>query len=312
MDYAFLSIIGSLVGTIPSILAFVYLYFMYRERYICLWIIAWCVFFLRIILFDSGIIDWKQSIIGFLFYQLLFIGCGPIYVWGMYIFIDRQFNKWWIYGAVGASMIGIVFFLLHYPLLFRVIPPAWFGGIVLMWIGLIFLRYTKLKGIGKYITGIAFIIWGVLTIILPFTIHSFHVFVALSGGTLRLIIAVGTLLVYFEKTRMELVEKETQYRLFAENAVDIIFRYKLLPEAKFEFISSSVYAVTGYNPEEYYADSELFFNSVHPDDALSVNDYFTASDHPGEPLAFRLFNKNQKIVWVEQKCASTCDNANRV
>jgi two-component system, sporulation sensor kinase C len=313
MDYVFLSTLGAMTGTLTLILVYVYLYIMYRERYILLWVIAWMVLFLRIILFDSGLFNWKQSILGFIIYQLLFIGCGLIYVWGSHIFVEKKLNSWWIYGTVSASVLSIAALLFNIPIPYKVIPPAWFGGIVLMWIGVAFFRYLVLTDIGKYITAASLILWSLLTFAMPFIIQTFPAFVAIAGGMLRLIIAVGTLLVYFEKTRTDLVLKETQYRLFTENAVDIIFRYKLLPETKFEYMSPAVFAVTGYSPEEYYTDPRTFFNSIHPDDASIVNNLFSASDHPGElPLAFRFTHKNKNTVWVEQKCVFIYNKTLRV
>lgn len=315
MDLVSFSTIGAMVGTLTMVLVYSYLYFMYRERYIFLWAVGWSVLFLRIVFFDSGIVNWKQSILGFTVYQLLFIGCSLVYVWGTYVFIEKPFNKWWTYGAAGASALSILFCLSNVPLLYKVIPPAWFAGIALMWIGIAFFCYLELTtGIGKYITVSAFILWSILTITLPFIIiEPYYAFVVITGGILKLIVVVGTLLVYFEKTRRDLFIKETQYRLFAENAVDIIFRYKLRPVAKFDYISASASAVTGYSPDEYYADPRLFFNSIHPEDAPLVNNYFSAFDHPQElPLAFRFTHRNQKIVWVEQKCILIYNKANQV
>jgi len=300
-------------GTFTMVLVYVYLYLMYRERYILLWALAWSVLSLRILFFDSGIANWKQSIFGFTVYQLLFIGCSLIYVWGTYIFIEKPLNKWWTYGAAGASTLSILFCLSNVPLPYKVIPPAWFAGIALMWIGVAFFRYLELTtGIGKYITASAFILWSILTIAMPFIIQ-FYAFVAIAGGILRLIIAGGTLLVYFEKTRMDLINKEQQFRLFAENAVDVIFRYKLRPAASFDYISPSASAVTGYSPDDYYANPELFFNSIHPEDAPLVNSYFTTFGHSQElPLSFRFIHRNRKIVWVEQKCVPIYNKANQI
>jgi PAS fold len=54
--------------------------------------------------------------------------------------------------------------------------------------------------------------------------------------------------------------------LFAEHAQSMVFRYRLVPPRGFEYVSPSVTALTGYTPAEYYADPELAFKLVHPED----------------------------------------------
>jgi len=45
MDYIYLSKFGSISGTISILLTYVYLYALYRERYMGMWAIAWFIFF---------------------------------------------------------------------------------------------------------------------------------------------------------------------------------------------------------------------------------------------------------------------------
>ena len=50
---------------------------------------------------------------------------------------------------------------------------------------------------------------------------------------------------------------QQRYRRLAENAPDIVFRYELSPPARFVYVNPTVAAVTGYAPEEFYADPDL-------------------------------------------------------
>src|SRR5690242_16391169 len=52
-------------------------------------------------------------------------------------------------------------------------------------------------------------------------------------------------------------ESEFRFRRMAENAPDIIFRYRFFPTPSCEYVSPSATLITGYAPEEFYADASL-------------------------------------------------------
>ncbi len=56
-----------------------------------------------------------------------------------------------------------------------------------------------------------------------------------------------------------------------ERIPDIVWRYRLLPQPGFEYVSPSVFALTGYTPAEHYADPDLGRRIVHPDDAPKLD-----------------------------------------
>src|ERR671933_242536 len=55
-------------------------------------------------------------------------------------------------------------------------------------------------------------------------------------------------------------------RRLLEQVPDLVYRYRLQPDPGFEYVSPSSTAVIGYTPEEHYADPELGWRIVHPDD----------------------------------------------
>lgn len=315
MDYIYLSKFGSISGTISILLTYVYLYALYRERYMGMWAVAWFVFFLRLIVFDSGMFDWKQSIWGFIIFQILFISCALLFIRTAYLFIEKEFGKAWIYSALGASVISTIVTLAQASLSYRIFFPSLYTAVACIGIGIIFLHSLRLKGIGRTILGSAFILWGLLTIALPFLAGTawFITWSSLLGGILRLIIAASTLLVYFEKIRSDLVEKEAKYRLLAENAIDIIYRYRLVPEARIEYISPAALAVTGYSPEEYYLDAALMSRIIHPNDLPLFDSFFSKSLLNDEvPITLRMIRKDGKNIWVEQKHVPIYDETGNV
>jgi two-component system sporulation sensor kinase C len=115
---------------------------------------------------------------------------------------------------------------------------------------------------------------------------------------------------YFESTRSVLAHKESQYRLLADNAVDAIYRYRLLPETKFEYISHAIFEITGYTPEEFYANPILYTSLIHPDDLPLFIGHTGDSTIPDNlPLEYRINQKCNRIVYIEHKYHFIHDDA---
>lgn len=310
MNYVHLSVIGSAIGTISIVLIYIYLYVLYRQRYMGIWAAGWLILLSRYMVFDLGLLPWKQSVLGMITYQMLIIISVLLFVWATHLFINKPLNKWWLYGTAIISIISATMSLLCSSLNYKLLLPIYFGCFVCIWIGVTFIRNLQLLGVGRLITGYAYILWSLLNLAAPIILtgswllpwaHSI-------GGVLRLFIAVGTLMVYFENTRTDLANKETQYRLLAENAADIIYSYQILPKAKIEYISPSALLLTGHSPEEYYADNHLVFDLIHPDDHCLLESFIHNLPRSIEsPLTLRLVRKDKTTLWIEQKCTPTYD-----
>ncbi|MHB8780520.1 MAG: PAS domain-containing protein [Candidatus Geothermincolia bacterium] len=98
---------------------------------------------------------------------------------------------------------------------------------------------------------------------------------------------------------LELLRSEELFRLLAENANDLIYRYRLKPEPGFEYVSPSATRVTGYTPEEHYADPELGLKLVHPDDRHLLEEARLGGVQT-EPLVLRWQRKDGQVIWTEQ------------
>jgi two-component system sporulation sensor kinase C len=315
MEYAYLSAIGSLVGTISIVLVYIYLYALYRERYIGVWAISWLILLSRYTIFDSGLLAWKESAFLILIYQLSINISALTFVWGTHMFVNKPMNKWWLYITVSICLLGGILNFLVSSLLYKLLLHLIFGSYVCIWIGVILIRYSNLKGIGRLITGYAYILWGFLNLSMPFVINIiwFLPWGYAMGGILRLIIAIGTLMIYFEKARTDLITKETHYRLLAENAIDVIYSYQLLPEKKVEYISPSALRVTGYSSEDYYASNTLILDLIHPEDLPLLNNFINNLPCSIDmPLTLRLIRKDKVILWIEQKCVPIHDENGRL
>ncbi len=112
-----------------------------------------------------------------------------------------------------------------------------------------------------------------------------------------------------KQTEQALRESEERFRRLAENAGDIIYRIKLLPEPHFVYANPAIEKVTGYSPEEYYADPDLGRRVIHPDDRLPA----LAGEKKGETYpVLRYIRKDGEIIWVEQRNVPIYNNKGEI
>ncbi len=95
-------------------------------------------------------------------------------------------------------------------------------------------------------------------------------------------------------------ESEERFRLLAEHAQDLIYRVRLRPEQRFEYVSPSATAITGYTPEEHYADPWLGYKIVHPDDRHLLEKVAGKNGKPLNRLVLRWIKKDGTVFWTEQ------------
>lgn len=95
-------------------------------------------------------------------------------------------------------------------------------------------------------------------------------------------------------------ESEARFRRLAENAQDLIYRYRLTPPIGFEYVSPAATAITGYTPEEHYADPDLGRKIVHPDDRPLL-ERVVADPVAGRAVTLRWVRKDGRIIWTEQR-----------
>ncbi len=102
------------------------------------------------------------------------------------------------------------------------------------------------------------------------------------------------------RVREALRESEARFRRLAENAQDIIYRYRFQPTRGFDYVSPAATAITGYTPEEHYANPDLGLEIIHPGDRVLIDRYLHGEGRYKEPLVLRWVRKDGAVIWVEQ------------
>ena len=107
---------------------------------------------------------------------------------------------------------------------------------------------------------------------------------------------------------IKLEESEERFRRLAENAQDVIARFEFLPKPHYAFISPAILNLTGYSPEEFYANYKIGYQMVHPFDRATFRFSFNILTlKPNSILRWRC--KNGSYIWVEQRVVPVLDKS---
>jgi PAS domain S-box-containing protein len=110
---------------------------------------------------------------------------------------------------------------------------------------------------------------------------------------------------------LRLEESEERFRRLAENAPDVITRFELVPKPHYSYISPAITRLTGYTPDEYYADYKIGYRIVHPDDRQAYRFAFESSIlNVRSTLRWRC--KDGSFIWIEQRVVPVLDKSGKL
>ncbi len=138
-----------------------------------------------------------------------------------------------------------------------------------------------------------------------------------ANTALGLILTVFVLVVVlmYHRERIErsrqatLAESEARYRRLAENAQDIIYRYSRAPQSRITYINPAVKDILGYAPDEFYADPDLFFNLIYPNDRPALLSITSQNVPLDKPITLRWVRKDGTLAWIEHRNVDVADRA---
>ena len=100
-----------------------------------------------------------------------------------------------------------------------------------------------------------------------------------------------------ERMQKALAERESQFRLLAENSSDMITRHDV--NGNILYASPACESLVGYTPEELTSQPALDF--IHPDDKRLLLEYFSSATRENSIAAipFRARHRNGSYIWLE-------------
>jgi PAS domain S-box-containing protein/putative nucleotidyltransferase with HDIG domain len=114
-----------------------------------------------------------------------------------------------------------------------------------------------------------------------------------------------------EETTTPALQKDYFVRL-ARHTQDLIYRYEFTPRRGFVYVSPSATVMTGYTPAEHYADPDLGFKLVHPDDRHLLEQISFDGDILHAPIVLRWIRKDGTMLWTEQRNVPIYDERQNV
>ena len=113
-----------------------------------------------------------------------------------------------------------------------------------------------------------------------------------------------------ERMQQALAERESQFRLLAENSSDIISRHDT--NGIFLYVSPACLNILGYAPEELIGQS--FLSYIHPEDANYLQELLSSSSwqDSSAALPYRARHKNGEYIWLETTARIIYNQENKV
>lgn len=228
MTLGLVGIVANLITTIIIFTVFYYLYHEYKEEYLKLWSLSW-LFYLARYLFELAILNSSYDPWLFFLVQICNILNGYMLLWGTMLFLKKNIKPVWNYVLVAFLFYLVTMIIFNAGSNVITFPFYVLIGLIYFWNGFIILKSDEFTGIGQYIAGISFLLWGLFKINIP--VIELNEFILSLGYSIfsmfSLFVGVGFLIVFFQKTRIELTESQKLYSIFVEQSSEGIWRTAL-------------------------------------------------------------------------------------
>lgn len=207
------SVIATMSGTAILSFCYFYLYSIEKKNYLKIWALSWTIYFTRFV-FLLFMLLWQKSPILLIGNQLASLVSGILLLYGAYLFLEKKFPPSFFYGAILGGLWIFYSILNNLSFFIMAFPTFTFLAAVYIWTGYIFFKYSKNEQKESLIVGTTFILWGIHKANYPFLkpVIWFAPWGYLIAATLTFIIAIGLLIVYFRRTKDDLIKNEDRLK----------------------------------------------------------------------------------------------------
>ena len=96
---------------------------------------------------------------------------------------------------------------------------------------------------------------------------------------------------------------ETKYHALVEQIPAIIYTDSAEQPEQTLYISPQLRKLTGYEPEEWIADNDLWLKVMHSDDQERVAAEFSRANQTGKPFSaeYRFITRDEKVIWLQDE-----------
>lgn len=290
----------NIVASTLMVLTYTYFYIQYKHSYLAKWLAAWIIHEVRIIFLENAFINQSSVFLGMMYGVLVFAHCLLLTAGTMEL-AGKKLSAIWLAGCILVLIFSVIGKLIGLPTVAYLLPGAIYIAFAYANAGRV-VSQINIKGLGIRLTAGGFFLLGIHAFDMPFLFQLdwFAPWGYLLDALLRSTVAIGIVLIYFEKTRVELAEKEKYYRLLADNATDVIYRYQLIRPVGFEYISPSIKILTGYGSTEIKTLRDIM-RIIYPADRKNFKKLIKSPISLNDFGILRVVHKNGDILWVEPK-----------
>jgi diguanylate cyclase (GGDEF)-like protein/PAS domain S-box-containing protein len=116
----------------------------------------------------------------------------------------------------------------------------------------------------------------------------------------------GVIVTAFDVTAQRDVEaalraSEERFRLIAENAADVVYRFSVGDSPRLDYVNPAVEQALGYAPQEFYDDPALLVKVIHPDDVAEMLTLGYEGLDDVRSLQVRMVRRDGSQIWTEHK-----------
>ena len=132
------------------------------------------------------------------------------------------------------------------------------------------------------------------------SVEAFAVQAAISLRNVRLMQNLEDELAERRRAEEALREAEIKYRMLVERLTVIVYTSELGANGNWPYVSPQIEQLLGFTPQEWMADSKLWYQHVHPEDRDRQELLEEQAYLQGEPFVdeYRMFTRDGRQIWI--------------